>query len=212
MKYVKMLGLAAVAAAALMAFVGAGAASAAPVVCSTTVSPCPAAQIWPNQTVDFSTTAAGGKAVLSDTFNIVKNECESTVQGSLANPGASGTPTLSGITLTWTGCSEPTKTITAGKLEIDTITGSSNGTVTVESEFEVTSVVTVFGSSEDCIFRAAPGLDLGTLTEGKPPTLAINVVVNGTPTNPANCPATAKWKANYTLTSPAGTTGSLSHN
>lgn len=54
MKYLKMLGLAAVAAAALMAFVGAGTASAKEgVLCSTTSNPCNSK--WAAGTViDFS--------------------------------------------------------------------------------------------------------------------------------------------------------------
>jgi len=48
MNYAKMLGLAAVAAAALMAFVGASSASAATsTLCSAAQSPCEAANAWP---------------------------------------------------------------------------------------------------------------------------------------------------------------------
>lgn len=216
MKHIKMLGLAAVA-AALMALAGAGTASAAPVICSTTVDPCPAAQMWPNGTaLDFSSensTGTGpGKVVFDDTSGFVKNECESTIKGTLTN-NPTGAPTISGITLTWTNCVRLTANITIGTLSVDTITGSSNGTVTVDTEFEVTTrVPSIFGGEISCVFRLPPGLDLGILKEGNPPTLEINTVDSLTAGQPPECPSSTRLTAKYKLTSPSGTTGSLSHN
>jgi len=217
MKYLKMLGLAAVAAAALMAFGGAGTASAS-VVCSTAVSPCPAAQKWPNTVngIDFSTensTGTGaGKATLEDEFGFVKNECESTVQGTLTNGSATATATLSGITLTWSNCTRTTATIATGTLEIHNIASSNNGTVTAKG-FEVTSKVPKLfeGGEESCIFESGTtGLDLGTLTAGTPPTMDVSTTVALAPNQGPNCPANAKWTAKYKLTTPSGTTGDLS--
>jgi hypothetical protein len=64
MKYLKILGLAAVAAAAVMSIAGAGSASAT-VLCSTTADPCPAGQKWPTLVVDF--TISPGFSVLWST-------------------------------------------------------------------------------------------------------------------------------------------------
>jgi len=106
MKYVKMLGLAAVAAAALMAFVGASTASAT-VLCKTagTGSPtgttCPANQAYPAGTA--ITAVNKGTVKLDTTFKTI--ECSgSEVKGSTSNEG-SATETVTGPegTLTFTG-------------------------------------------------------------------------------------------------------------
>jgi len=214
MKYLKMFGLAA-AASALMAFAATGSASAS-VLCSTTVSPCPQAQIWPAApAVDLSSENSGGtgagKAVLEDSFGIVKNECDSTVQGNLTNGSATATAKLSGIAMTWSNCNRHTTTIRTGPLEIHNIAGTSNGTVTA-SGFEITSVFPeVFGGGEvSCVFETGPALDLGTLTEGNPATMDVSTTMTLGPGQPAECPSTAKWTAKYKVTAPSNTTGSLS--
>src|SRR5215212_10639560 len=156
MKHVKMLALAAVAAASLMALVGAGTASAS-VVCSTTTTPC--TSVVANGTVfDFSS----NEAVLSDTFGFVRNKCGSTLKGTLDNGSSTATAKLTATELTWTGCTiTPAVTTLLGNLEIHNIAGTSNGTVTANG-FKVTNPI--FGN--DCIYETGSGLDLGTLTEG----------------------------------------------
>lgn len=206
MKYVKMLGLAAVAAAALMAFVGAGTASAS-VVCSTTVSPCPAGRAWATgTTVDFSSKSA----VLADTFEVVKNTCEGTVSGTLTNGSSTATAklTVGAAGLTWSKCTRTADTIKGGTLEIHNVAGTSNGTITA-SGFEVTSKIPSIVGEISCVFETGTGLDIGTLTEGNPAVADINAVVRPIPGSNANCPSTANWTATYTVTSPS-TTGSLS--
>jgi hypothetical protein len=213
MKYLKMLALTAVAAGALMAFIGAGTASAT-VLCSTTVNVCPTAQTWGTTfDLDFSI-PAGGSVNLVDTSGNTINTCnESTVEGKLTNTGsATSTPTGSLTTplettgLTWKGCSFPTKTVsTSAKLEIHRIAGTSNGTLTADGEIEVTINTFFFGS---CIYRAESGISLGDVTEGLPAVFHANAIVRRTATNPA-CPETAVWTGTYTLTSPANTTLSV---
>ena len=215
MKYVKMLGLAAVAAAALMAFVGAGTASAS-VVCSTTVSPCPAGQIWPTgTTVDFSTensTGTGaGKATLEDPFGFVKNECESTTHGTLTNGSKTATAKLGGITLSWTNCTHTTHTLATGTLEIHNIAGTSNGTVTASGFVVTTVIIGPFSGSEvSCVYESGNGLDLGTLTEGNPATMDISTTVILAPEQDPECLENARWTGKYKVTTPSSTTGSLS--
>jgi hypothetical protein len=212
MKYVKMLGLAAIAASALMAFAGTGAASAASTVCSTTVSPCPAAQRWPNTVngIDLSSEneagTGAGKAVLEETSGFIKNECESTVKGTLTN-GPAANATLSNITWTWS-CSWFTVTLVVAPMVIENIAGSSDGTVKAEGEFRVTILQPSFPTNISCVYGGNG--DLGTLKEGNPPTMEINKVINATPENPAGCFSSARLTAKYKLTSPAGTTGSIS--
>jgi len=202
MKYVKMLGLAAVAAAALMAFVGASSASAS-VLCKTNVTnACGDAWHWPSGTTIAATTETGTKAVLKTTGGAVENECDSTITGSTTNTGSS-TETVDGNVaiagLTWTNCKfEPTKTVKGGLLEIHNIAGTSKGTLTA-SGFEVTT--TLFGIS--CVYKTGNGLDVGTLTEGAPATMDVSTVVTSTT---FGCPGTANWIAKYVMESPGPTT------
>lgn len=220
MKYAKMLALAALAAGALMAFIGAGTASAT-VLCSTTTgnNPCPAGQKWVNQHLDF-TVPAGGSLKLMDTVGNTIDTCkEGTVEGTLTNSGsATETPTTVLTTpvpttgLTWSSCTFPTKTLsTEGKIKIHRIAGTSNGTVTSDSKFEVTINSIILGS---CVYGVTTTEDLGELTEGKtgtatPPTFHANAVAEEFG-GKAACPDTAVWTGTYALTSPPNTTLSVS--
>ncbi len=208
MKYVKMLALAAVAAGALMAFIGAGTASAS-VLCSTTTEAgkCPEAQIWPNKTViDFSLTPETS-ALLKETGAEGKtlDTCKvSTVKGELTNAAvATGKITE----LTWGTCTFPTKTVLNGGLQVDRIAGTSNGTVTSDGITEVTINTILFGS---CIYTVESGKSIGTLTEGKPAVFTANASAIKTAGAAAACPETSVWTASYTLTSPTNTTLSVS--
>ena len=206
MKYAKMLALAAVVAGAFMAFIGAGTASAT-VLCSTTIETCPTAQKWGNVALDFSI-PSGSSAKLTQTNGEALDTCTtSTVKGKITNTGSS-TETVSGPVeeLTWGGCTFPTKTLTNGSLEVHNIAGTSDGTVTVAEGtlFEVTINTVFFGS---CPYVILAGEDMGTLKEGKPGTWALNAVAHGTS---IVCPSTALLSANYTLTTPSGTTLSVS--
>lgn len=212
MKYAKMLALAAVAAGALMAFIGAGTASASK-LCSTTVDPCPAGQHWPVNTVlDFSI-PSGFSANLVDTSGNSIDKCTtSTVKGKIDMTG-SATETVTGPVeeLTWGSCTFPTTTVTKGTIEVHKIAGTSNGTVTAGSEFRVTINTVLFGK---CIYGVTAGADLGEITEGNPAVFDANAIAEKIKVEPEhNCPvgpSTARWTASYQLTSPSGTTLSVS--
>ncbi len=214
MKYAKMLSLAAVAAGALMAFIGVGTASASR-LCSTQVpsgDPCPAGQNWAvNQVLDFSI-PSGKSAVLVDTEGSELDKCStSTIKGKITNIG-SATETVTGSVeeLTWGSCTFPTKTLKTGKLEVHRISDSANGTVTADGTFEVTINV-VFAS---CVYGVTSGADLGEITEGKvsgtttSPVFHANAVAEEFTESPL-CPNTAKWTGTYNLTTPSGTTLSV---
>jgi len=210
MKYAKMLALAAVAAGALMAFIGAGTASAS-VICSTTADPCPAGQAWPNgTTIDFSI-PAGQSAILKDTAGNTLDTCTgSTVKGKITNTG-SATETVTGSIeeLTWTGCTFTTKTVSLNnKLKVHKIAGTSNGTVTSDAQIEVTINTVLFGS---CIYGVATTEDVGTISEGigTNSVFTANAVATRFGSNAA-CPATSKWTGTYVLTTPSTTTLSVS--
>lgn len=213
MKYLKMLGLAAVAAMALMAF-GAGTASATK-LCTTTDTPdCSAGWAYGVGTTIHATLKSGTTAKL---WNDPKGESPlvtctgSTVKGSISNAGGTGS-TVSGpldtttnaeekhTGLTWSGCSTTVDTITTegsiGELEIHWIEGTHNGTVTSKGT-DVT--VNIFGVT--CTYGSGAGLDLGTLTGGTEPILSINTTVNKV-AGGFLCPGHAIWEAEYVVTEP----------
>jgi len=90
-----------------------------------------------------------------------------------------------------------------GKLQIDAIAGTDNGTVTADEVIEFTTDTVLFGS---CSYGAITGTDLGTLVAGSPATFIVNAVVKKTVGSESACPETAQWTAEYVLTAPAGTT------
>jgi hypothetical protein len=205
MKYLKMLALAAVAAGALMAFIGAGTASASK-LCSTTTDPCTSP--WANQTLDFSI-APGGTSVLKEpgAGGEVLDTCsQSTIEGALTNGDATKTANVfvTKANLTWAGCTKTTQTTAGGTLEIHKIAGTSNGTVT-GSGFRKTYLV--FGFI-DCEYEVGEGLDIGTITEGKPANLQVKSAT--VKSKGFGCPEEAVWSAEYTLTAPGNTTLSVS--
>jgi hypothetical protein len=207
MKHLKMLALAAVAAGALMAFIGAGTASAT-TLCSTTAESCPVGQRWVAGTaLGFS--LEPGTSLIQQVGDTVIKTCKgSTIRGEITNSGSS-TSTVSGkiIELTWQDCTHSTVTLMLGGFEIHKITGTSNGTVTATSETTWTTKNPIFGS---CIWGVSAGTDLGTLTEGKPAVLDLFAVINKTSGSAVACPETASWPATYTLTEPSSTTLSVS--
>lgn len=203
MKYVKKLALAAVAAGALMAFVGAGTASAT-TLCSTTVSACPEAQRVTGSLV-FSL-SSGTSALLKETGEegSTLDTCKSSnVKGNITSAGSSTTTTTGELTeLSWGSCTFPTSTTLLGKLEIHKIAGTSNGTLTSDSETRVTINTVLFGS---CVYTVPPEKSIGDLTEGNPAVFHANAVAKKTTGAAGVCPETSVWTATYTLTTPATT-------
>lgn len=192
MKHVKMLGLAAVAAAAFMAFVGAGTASATE-LCTESAT---CGTMYP------SGTAIAAKStktlVLENLGGTVLDECTSgEVKGTTSTTGGASETVKANITaLTWVGCTKTTKTTTNGALEIHAITPTGNGTLTGSGS--VVEINTILGV---CSYGTGAGTDLGTLVGGNPATISINAIVQKISGNFA-CPAEARWTAAYEVTSP----------
>jgi len=206
MKYAKILALAATATGALMLIIGVGTASAT-VLCSTTGDPCPAGQDWPVGTViDFSATKNAG---LSDTAGQELFKCStSTIKERITNTGGSTATMTSNVEeWTWGGCNLPLKTVKVAALEVHKIPGTSGGTVTSDGTFEFTYNMGVFGS---CIYGITAGADIGTLVEGNPAKFHLNAVVEKLSGSNLACPLSDKLTGEYTVTSPAGTTLSVS--
>jgi hypothetical protein len=204
MKYVKMLGLAAVAAAALMAFVGASSASAT-VLCTTKVGngPCPAAWILPAGS-ELHAASETEKPTLTSTFKTITCN-ESTVGGKTSNAG-SASETVKGPveTLTFTGsCTCTVAVLKTGTLEIHA-SGGGNGTLTSNGAEVTVQCSSIFGPVH-CIY-VTENKDLGTLTgsstTGGQATMDITTEVKRakTTTEGTLCDEEAIWHAKYTIT------------
>jgi hypothetical protein len=199
MKYLKMLGLAAVAAAALMAFLGAGTASAETTLCEKTEDPCQAANaVTAGETISASL-AAGTKAVL--TAGEKKVECsKSGISGKVAT-ATTPTGNVAAKDLTWSECNIPAETVTGGTIGIHHH-GAHNGTVTVKD-----FVVKTTEGFISCYWRPTAAAT-GTMTAGTPATikftdLPVELVDTVDHNSSAFCPAsTGKWNATYQVTNP----------
>lgn len=186
MKYVKILGLAAVAAMALMAFVGAGSASA------TTLSSTNGN--LPKGTVIHATLTKGSTAILESGSTVLDTCTESTIKGTTSNETG---PSVEGPieVLSWGGCTHTTDTVAGGNLAI-TWTSGTNGTLAGKGS-KVT-VSTIFGS---CTYGTSEtGTTLGEVKGGNPATIAISTTVPLIEGG-FSCPSTSTWTANYTVTS-----------
>ncbi len=218
MKYVKMLGLAAVAAAALMAFVGAGTASAT-VLCATEPvangagtehATCPEGWAYGAGTVIHAVLDPEQHATLTDGEGNKIITCKkSTVKGKTTNEGtATETPDGPIEVLTFEECTSPflgntactVKTLKGGELEVHWDIDTVNGTLTSRNAEVTTNCNSIFGTIH-CIFTTV-NTDVGTLTGGNPATLdAESNKISQVATN-ALCPGEARWDAKYEVTEP----------
>jgi hypothetical protein len=185
--------------------------------CTVQTSPCPEANRWfAGTTLDFGLTS-GTQAKLTDTGGELLVECsESTAKGEITGAGSSTTKVTGPITqLTWGKCiwkeeetelTTETKTLLLGKLEVERIAGTHNGTVTADGITEVTVKTVFYGS---CIYGVESGKSLGDLTEGKPAIFHANAIATKQSGSNLACPATAKWTATYTLKEPSEKTLSV---
>ena len=199
MKYLKMLGLAAVAAVATMAYLGAGSASAQTLYKYTTPS---ANEKVATGTELVLTLEKETSLLLKDTLGGVNDTCTgSEMKGKV---GTNTTTDAGGAisTLTFTGCSHTKDTLANGELEIKNIAGTTNGTV-VSKGARITMTSTIFGIS--CIPNTGAGTTLGTLTGAKSPTAQATLDINSVITLENGC-GDSTWTGKYEVTSPVGLT------
>ncbi len=200
MKHLKMLGLAAIAAGALMAFVGAGTASATELICKNGSG---VEEMCAAPTSISAEVQPGTKVVLDPPFGAI--ECsKSAVSGSASTGGATSTPNGSNSTLTFESCNATVTVLKKGSLEVHTqgATANDNGLLTSTG-----TEVTVEFIGTHCIF-ATSNTNIGTLTgsdttKGKA-TLDISATIPRTGgRSGAFCGSTAAWTGAYTVTAPA---------
>jgi hypothetical protein len=190
MKYVKMLGLAAVAVMAAMAFLGTSP-SSADVLCTVNQDPCPkkevVTKIW-----EISIQKNWASSRIEDTSgSTTLSTCTGGLAGTSEVKQGEGVHVTGEITeLTWSGCTTTTDTVKNGSIEVSRISGTSKGTVTLKST-EMT--LTITGVS--CTYGAGTGADIGTLsstTEPEEATIAVNAVLTKT-AGGFLCPADVRW-------------------
>jgi hypothetical protein len=191
MKHLEMLGLAAIAALGLMAFVGAGTASA------TTLFTDAAHTIpYPGGTTIHMTLKSGTTTSFTKTNGEAISTCTgSTIHGFTSNETGSTVSSSIG-TLAWTGCNHTTTSIENEDGGFGTLEIASNGRVT-GNRSNVTQLI--FGVS--CTYGTGEGTALGTLTTGETSELAINTVVPKT-AGSFLCPGSTVMAGTWVVTSP----------
>jgi len=196
MKDLKMLGLAAVATAALTAFVGASSASAA-VLCKTKTDPCKS--LVKNGETLSSQLVAKKKARINITFHVV--ECnKSTIVSKVTKEGGKGAVPEANIeTLSFTECNCELLVMKKGTFYVSHTVGTDNGTV--------------FGTGQEIVTQCVPdqvkctwvtnNTPLGELKGGNPAILDVDAVlaINKAASNPL-CEEEAFWTGEYEFTSP----------
>jgi hypothetical protein len=195
MKYAKMLGLLAIAAAALMAFAG---------VASATTLTSPAGTTY-TSTIKA---ASEGKTTLHNASLGVSVSCEeSNVEGKVESHGSGVTAGGKVTTLTFTKCGADTVTVLApGSLEVHNISGTSNGTLTsVGAEITIKNAAT----GVSCTYKTGPApsaTDIGTLTSsattGKTATLDIASSIIPRSGDSILCGSKGEWTGSYVVNTP----------
>ncbi len=202
MKYLKMLGLAAIAVMGLMAVLGASTASATELDKVTADGTKDALKV--GDTIHITSTT-GTSLTYTDTSSNPIDTCkEGTWHGTVTNAGGPTSTVVIGVTsLTWGGCTQTTTTITNGELEVHTIANTDNGTVTGKG---TTWTTNVFGVS--CRYGTGSGTDLGEMTGVTKSTehaiIHLNAIINEQEPKQFLCPDTGKWVGTYTITTPTG--------
>jgi len=196
MKHLKMLGLAAMALAALFAFTAASASATELYNGATTLKSGTTISASLSDTASLTTT--GGTVLDTCTGGGVTGKTTNTGGAGVA---VTGSVEKSGVT--WTGCTKTTDTLEGGTQEWF-FTSGTEATV-VGKGFKVTvEMVAEFGGT--CSYTLGTGgTTLGTLkgSTTSNATLAVNAVVNGASGNSFLCPSDTKWVANYKVTTPS---------
>jgi hypothetical protein len=197
MKYLKTLGLVAVAAMAFMALAGSSTASAT-ILCKTSASPCPEGWDYPAGT---ELHARIPKPAFIDEIvheGEISDECpQQTIGGKTKNTGgATETVSLPIEQLSWAECPRAYTFLKRGSLEIH-YASEANSTVTLK-ESEYTMIFVGF----DCVYGSGSGVHFGTLTGGSEPTIHVVATIPRTAGNILACPPEIRWTADFEITTP----------
>jgi hypothetical protein len=192
MKYVKMLGLLAVAAAALMAF--AGSASATEVTS-------------PHGTRYTGTIKATSEGPTYFTGSFATVECKgSHLEGTITSQGSAITASGPVNLLTFTECNFPTTVINNGSLIVHTDVPNEKGNALITSKEFTVVFHTSVGTCTIATSSTGEGTPIGTLT-GSTSTGATATVDINSPKIPVEagsflCGSSATWQGSYTINTP----------
>jgi hypothetical protein len=210
MKHLKMLGLAAVAAMALMSLFGVGSASAAnTTLCSTNTNPCTGTTYGVGTTIHATLAKEHEGGIVTLVAGFATVECTtSTVHGKIEDFSATGTPTGKISTMTLESCENGcvVKVLANGSLEITTETaGTANGNGRLMGK---NTQLTVTCAGVSCMFGTlAGGTLLGTVKGGNPALLIgkSNLAYIAGDSSNFICTVgsgTGTWTATYNITEP----------
>ena len=197
MKHIKTLGLCLLAALAVMAFGGAGTASATK-LCSVNTSPCPAGNTYGKGTAIKAQLVAGTTSTMNSGF--VNISCtESTISGKTTSEGGAGAVTGSISSVTWKGCTSGLGACTASALNTPwaaEVTGSGgNGTMSISGpggKFTCGGVTCEYGASKASV----------SVTGGNPATIKASSISFSKTGGGFLCSSTASWSGTYEATAP----------
>ncbi|MDQ3724769.1 MAG: hypothetical protein M3335_02580 [Actinomycetota bacterium] len=205
MKYVKTLGLAAVAAMALMAFFGASSASAT-VLCKTTITEgcVSSGQHYPAGTQIVATSTNTKLTAGSATVSCAHSE----VKGKTSNTGSASETVFGPIsTLTFTTCSSTVHVLNPGSLEVHHLNKTAEKPRQMGSLTSKNAAVTVNIFGVSCVYgTSAAGTNLGVITDNagsNPSTTTVDIATTVERKEGGFlCPSTGVWEGTYTITSP----------
>lgn len=198
MRYLKMLGLAAVAAMALMAFVGVGSASAVTLCENNTATGC-TSHVNSGKEIDFS---AEDSIKLAGPFGITIVTCtESTVKVTTSSTGSDNAAAIGGTvtSLTFAKCTRPVTVGTGGTLSMVESGAGGNGTVTSSgATVTIHEIPNIVGNPPTCSYITS-NTDIGTLTASA---TAATFDIAATITSATDKCPNGTWSGHYVSTGP----------
>jgi hypothetical protein len=192
MKHLKLFGAAVGAAMAMLAVWGGGAASAT-VLCKTNSNPC--AEKYLASTSINASIATGTEVKLVDSGGFTLDICKKgQFKGKILSAGSGAeTVTVQPEFMSYENCAVPLQVATWGTYELHSVTGTTNGTLTVSGQ-------TIYLNSGECTYVSGTGTHAGVLTGGVAPTIDYSLQLTKT-SGPCIWPS-ARLTATYSVTSP----------
>jgi hypothetical protein len=203
-KYAQMLGLAAVAALALMAFAGATTAAASAKVCSTTGTGAACASGHGNEYTTQPLAASTGTSVATLTSGFARIECRSSLSGEVSHGGSGQITSLALFTVQ---CPSTLGQCTLAKASgfpwnTTAVTGTApNGTMQINSTFAIEWTC----GGVNCQYTAVSAGTKGEVTVkgGEPAVIAVSKVPMSKSGGSAFCSSVQEWDGTYTVSTPA---------
>jgi len=189
MRYLKMLGVVAVATMALAVFAGTALAT----------------ELYSGATTlkagtSINATLSGTNTLTSTEGTILDTCTGGELAGKTTNSGSSTETVkivLEATKITWGGCTNVTSTLQGAEVEWHWLSALLHGTLTIKG-LSITIQIPPFGT---CVFTDGTGTTLGTLTGSTTGNAVLDV--NAVLTKSSGlCASTAKWTGTYKVTSP----------